>query len=66
MPRKKGSDQSNKPPATKRPVGRPPKMVVKIDDTPENVAKSMFGIPSDKRPPKRPDDTAKPTTSEIL
>ena len=32
----------------KRPVGRPPKMVVKIDDTPENVAKAMFGIKSDK------------------
>ena len=41
-----------RPPAAKRPVGRPPKMVVKIDDTPENVAKSMFGIPSDKHPPK--------------
>ena len=32
----------------KRPVGRPPKMIVKIDDTPENVAKAIFGIESDK------------------
>ena len=42
-------------PAQNIPVrsrGRPPKMVVKIDDSPENVAKAMFGIPSDKRPPK--------------
>ena len=32
----------------KRPVGRPPEMVVKIDDTPDNVAKALFGIKSDK------------------
>lgn len=32
-----------RPPAAKAPRGRPPKMVVKIDDTPENVAKALFG-----------------------
>ena len=33
-----------RPPAPQNnPVGRPPKMVVKIDDTPENVAKALFG-----------------------
>lgn len=39
-------------PRPKRPVGRPPKMVVKIADTPQNVARSLFGIRSDKFPPK--------------
>ena len=39
-------------PRPKRPVGRPPKLVVKIDDTPQNVARSLFGIRSDKSPPK--------------
>ena len=54
MPSKKRPDpQQKRPPAAKRPVGRPPKMVVKIDDTPENVAKSMFGIKR-KNAPKQP------------
>lgn len=35
-------------PCPKRPVGRPPKLVLKIDDTPQNVVKSLFGIRSDK------------------
>ena len=39
-------------PRPKRPVGRPPKLVVKIDDQPRNVARSLFGIKSDKFPPK--------------
>ena len=39
-------------PRPKRPVGRPPKLVLKIDDTPQNVARSLFGIRSDKFPPK--------------
>ena len=37
-----------KDPRPKRPVGRPPKLVLKIDDTPQNVARSLFGIRSDK------------------
>ena len=32
----------------KPPRGRPPKRVVKIDDTPRNVARAFFGIRSDK------------------
>ena len=39
-------------PRPKRPVGRPPKLVVQIDDTPQNVARSLFGIRSDKFTPK--------------
>lgn len=32
----------------KRPVGRPPKREVRqIPDTPENIAKALFGIRSD-------------------
>ena len=36
--------QEQKPP---RKRGRPEKLV-KIDDTPRNVARALFGIPSDK------------------
>ena len=39
-------------PRPKRPVGRPPKLVLKIDDTPQNVARSLFGTKSDKNDPK--------------
>ena len=39
-------------PRPKRPVGRPPKLVLKINDTPQNVARSLFEIRSDKFPPK--------------
>lgn len=36
--------EKKRPPAPqKNPVGRPAKMVVKIDDSPENVAKALFG-----------------------
>ena len=48
---------SKKKPKDKRPPvprGRPPKRVVKIDDTPRNVARAFFGIRSDKF--ERPDD----------
>ena len=31
----------------KRRRGRPPKMVAKIEDSPENVPKALFGIKSD-------------------
>ncbi len=31
----------------KRPAGRPPKLVLHIDDRPENIAKALFGIQSD-------------------
>lgn len=41
-----------KDPRPKRPVGRPPKLVLKIDDTPRNVVRSLFGIRSDKISPK--------------
>lgn len=40
----------------KRPVGRPPKLVVKIDDSPENTAKALFGIRSDKPRPAPKED----------
>lgn len=44
-----------RPPAAKaQRRGRPPKMVVKIDDTPENVAKALFGKRSTKL--KGPDE----------
>ena len=36
----------------KRPVGRPPKLVLRIEVTPQNVARSLFGINSDKYSPK--------------
>ena len=36
----------------KRPVGRPPKLALRIEDTPQNVARSLFGIKSDKYAPK--------------
>ena len=62
MPSKKRSDQGTRPPAAKRPVGRPPKMVVKIDDTPENVAKSMFGIKSGQTRQKGKHMTSETTT----
>lgn len=45
--------QSKRPPGPKRPVGRPTELEVKIDDTPENVARAAFGM---KR--KRQGDTA--------
>ena len=40
-------DQDNQP---KPPRGRPSKRVVKIDDTPRNVARALFGIRSTKYP----------------
>ena len=48
--------QRPKPPAQKRPVGRPPELVVKIDDTPENVARTAFGM---KRKPVSRKDSDK-------
>ena len=44
--RNKGSEEPTSP-QPKRKRGRPEKLV-KIDDTPRNVARSFFGIPSDK------------------
>ena len=41
----KQNPKDKRPPA---PRGRPPKRVVKIDDTPRNVARSFFGIRSTK------------------
>ena len=48
---------SKKKPKEKRPPapqGRPPERVVKIDDTPRNVARAFFGMRSTKF--ERPDD----------
>ena len=42
MPQQK-EPKTDRPPPPKRPVGRPPELVVKIDDTPENVARAAFG-----------------------
>ena len=42
-PKQKPKDK--KPPA---PRGRPPERVLKINDTPENVARTFFGIKSPK------------------
>ena len=44
---KKKSEKDNLPLA---PHSRPPKRVVKINDTPRNVARSYFGIRSTKFP----------------
>jgi len=44
-PSKQKKSKGKRPPA---PRGRPPKRVVKIDDTPRNVARSFFGIRSTK------------------
>ena len=41
----KQKSKEQRPPA---PRGRPPKRVVKIDDTPRNVARAFFGMRSDK------------------
>lgn len=42
------TDKQDKESKPKRGRGRPPKRVVKpIPDTPENIAKALFGIPSD-------------------
>jgi len=41
--------QRKRPPGPKRPVGRPPELVVKIDDTPENVARAAFGMKRKQR-----------------
>ena len=47
---KRDSDKTKQPqPEKKRPIGRPPKLVARIDDSPENVAKALFGIKSDKQ-----------------
>ena len=43
--KKKAEEKDQRPPATR---GRPPKRVVKIDDTPRNVARSFFGMRSTK------------------
>ena len=50
----------DRPPAAKRPLGRSPQMVLKTDDTPENAARSMFGVKR-KNAPKQPDDSTKPS-----
>ena len=47
----KQNPKEQRPPA---PRGRPPKRVVKIDDTPRNVARAFFGMRSTKF--ERPDD----------
>ena len=47
--RKQTGDQLDKEPSSplKKRRGRPEKLV-KIDDSPRNVARALFGIPSDK------------------
>ena len=47
--RRERNTQSTK---EKRPVGRPPELVLYIDDKAENIAKSFFGIKSNT--PKKP------------
>lgn len=44
----KPAKKTSKDHRPKPPRGRPPKRVVKIDDTPRNVARAFFGIRSTK------------------
>lgn len=57
------SEPIKSPPDRKRRPGRPPKQVLQIDDTPLNVARSLFGIKSDKIPPK--DTEGSPEDNEV-
>ena len=52
-PKRKADE--GRPPAAKSPRGRPPERVVKLDDTPRNVARSFFGMPSTKFTRKKED-----------
>ena len=52
------ADSPKQPSEPKKPPGRPKELVVKIEDSPENVAKALFRIKSDKpiAQPQQPTD----------
>ena len=50
MTAKKEESQPQHKPQPKAKRGRPPKRVVKINDSPRNVARALFGIRSNVNP----------------